>query len=154
VSDSDAFGEPTAVFDRELRVFTGNGNSGTQIGFSLTSIVTTLAGFTATQWTFGAGLTLIDNQIYTAVLVGGTDSPGGVLRFNSSDANPYANGFATSSSNPVDIGENFDTVFSANFSSAAAPIPFDFEPSAGLAVIGGLWLGRKYLKNRQNKLKE
>jgi hypothetical protein len=139
------------VIGRELRVFTGNGNSGTQIGSSLTSIVTTLAGLTATRWTFAGGLPLIDNQTYTAVLVGGTSFADGLLVFDASDANPYANGFATLGSNPI---TDFDTVFSANFSSAAAPIPFDFEPSAGLAVIGGLWLGRKYLKNRQNKLKE
>lgn len=138
------------VIGRELRVFTGNGNSGTQIGSSLTSIVTTLAGLNATRWTFAGGLTLIDNQTYTAVLVGGTSFPIGFLLFNASSANPYANGFATSGSEPLGESEEVDTVFSANF----APIPFDFEPSAGLAVIGGLWLGRKYLKNRQNKLKE
>jgi hypothetical protein len=143
---------PVPVIGRELRVFTGNGNSGTQIGSSLTSTVTTLAGRTATRWTFAGGLTLIDNQTYTAVLVGGTSFPGGILVFDASDVNPYANGFTTSGSNP--FSADFDTVFSANFSSAAAPVPFDFEPSAGLAVIGGLWLGRKYLKNRQNKLKE
>ncbi len=152
--DEDPDSGPNPVVGRELRVFTGNGNSGTQIGSSLTSIVTTLAGLTATRWTFTGGLTLIDNQTYTAVLVGGTDIPDGVLLFNASAANPYANGFATFGSNPFDIGENFDTVFSANFSSASTPVPFDFEPSAGLAVLGGLWLGRKYLKNRQNKLKE
>ena len=138
------------VVGRELRIFDGNGNGGNQIGSSLTSIVTNLAGFTATRWTFAGGLTLIDNQTYKAVLVGGTSFLGGFLLFNVSSANPYTNGFATSGSEPLGESEEVDTVFSANF----APIPFDFEPSAGLAVLGGLWLGRKYLKNRQNKLKE
>jgi hypothetical protein len=145
VVDFDSF---NPVVGQELRIFDGNGNGGTQIGSSSTSIVTFLAGRTATRWTFAGGLTLIDNQTYTAVLVGGS------FLFDASDVNPYANGFATFGSQPFDIGENFDTVFSANFSPAATPVPFDFEPSAGLAVLGGLWLGRKYLKNRQNKLKE
>ncbi len=39
------------------------------------------------------------------------------------------------------------------YSSAATPVPFEFEPSAGLAVLGGMWLGQRWLKKVKSEPK-
>jgi hypothetical protein len=39
------------------------------------------------------------------------------------------------------------------YGSAATPVPFEFEPSAGLAVLGGMWLGQRWLKKVKSEPK-
>ncbi len=36
--------------------------------------------------------------------------------------------------------------------TAATPVPFDFDPSLGVAVLGGGWLLRKHLKKKSTKV--
>ncbi len=38
------------------------------------------------------------------------------------------------------------------FTSAATAVPFEFEPTAGLAILGGGWLLRKHLKKKATKV--
>ncbi|MFM1843295.1 MAG: hypothetical protein RLZZ490_2037, partial [Cyanobacteriota bacterium] len=74
-------------------------------------------------------------------LVGSTNS----IRFRASTTNPYANGFVTEGSSAF-ITENFDTVFSANFSEATpVPLESDALPIVGSALFmaGGLWWKKK-----------
>ena len=35
--------------------------------------------------------------------------------------------------------------------SNATPIPFEFNPVAGVAILGGLWAGKRFLKSRKTK---
>ena len=58
----------------------------------------------------------------------------------------YPNGALTGSPGP---GFASDTVFQANF-SAATPVPFEFEPTGGLLVLGGGWLLRRHLKKKKS----
>ncbi|MEI6429642.1 MAG: hypothetical protein WCO45_14850 [Pseudanabaena sp. ELA607] len=129
-----------------LKIFSGTGISGTEIG-SATTYTSDGFGFTSTAtWTFAGGLSLIDNQTYTAAVISSAD-----LYFPSSDADPYANGYVTQSVSGNLTGS--DTVFSANFSAGATAVPFEFETSSGLAILGGAWLLRRHLKNRTKKVK-
>ena len=131
-----------------LNIYEGNGllrGSATAVNSSVT-----LAGFTAAKWTFaGAGLSLLDNQTYTAAVSSGT------LKFEASNVDVYANGFLTSSDSVSAsfLGTNYDTVFQANYSSAPTAVPFEFEPTGGLLVLGGGWLLRRHLKKRATKVK-
>ena len=123
----------------------------TLIGSSTT--YTTAGSFwdsTAT-WTFAGGLSLIDNQTYTAAVT--SPIPNGfALLIGASGGNPYANGYLTTT-NPNSLGQDWDTVFTANFSAAPTPVPFEFEPTGGLLVLGGGWLLRRHLKKRATKVK-
>ena len=126
-----------------LNIYAGTGLGGELKG-STTTYTTDGSGFNSTAtWTFAGGLSLIDNQTYTAAVIYSAN-----LIFEASSANPYADGILTQS----DSGNltSYDTVFSANF-SAATPVPFDFEPTGGLLVLGGGWLLRRHLKKRAKK---
>ena len=114
---------------------------------SATTYTTVSSGENSTAtWTFAGGLSLIDNQTYTAVL---EKNSGGSVKHRISTANPYANGIVTQNSGN---STGSDTVFSANFSPAPTAVPFDFEPTGGLLVLGGGWLLRRHLKKRAKKV--
>lgn len=129
-----------------LNIYAGTGLGSTPIGSSstYTTAGSTFSDATAT-WTFAGGLSLIDNQPYTAVL----DRSG--INFRASNANPYADGILTKSTSGNLTGS--DTVFTANFSSAPTAVPFEFEPTGGFLVLGGGWLLRRHLKKRATKVK-
>jgi hypothetical protein len=128
-----------------LKIYAGTGIGSTLIG-SATTYTTAGSGVNSTaNWTFAGGLSLIDNQIYTAVL---EKTSGASPQFRTSNANPYANGIVTQNSGN---STGSDTVFSANFSAAPTAVPFDFEPTGGLLVLGGGWLLRRHLKKRAKK---
>jgi len=124
-----------------LLIFTGGaGNGGMFIGASNSAANSTfdsLNGGFSVIWTFAGGLQLTDTTTYTAFLFDTLK-----YRVNSSGVNPnpaYANGaltFETSSINDI------DTVFEATFT----PIPFDFDPSFGVLLLGGAWAGSRALK--------
>jgi len=132
-----------------LNIYAGTGIGGELKG-SATTYTTAGSDVNSTAtWTFAGGLSLMDNQTYTAAVI---SSAGLSFAASNSLVSPsidrYANGFVTRSS-----GGNlttFDTVFSANFSEAT-PVPFDFEPTGGLLVLGGVWLLRRHLKKRAKK---
>ncbi len=122
---------------------TGVGSIGSEIGSvaNYNSSVLLDGYLTAAKWTFAGGLSLNSNQTYTAAVI---TSAG--LNFAASNANPYINGIVTR-----DLSGNLtgtDTVFSAT----ATPVPFDFEPTSGLLVLGGGWLLRRHLKKRAKKV--
>ncbi len=126
-----------------LNIYAGTGIGGELKG-SATTYTTAGSGSNSTAtWTFAGGLSLIDKQTYTAAVITSLD-----ISFEASTANPYANGILTRS-----VGDltGHDTVFSANFSSAPTPVPFEFEPTGGLLVLGGGWLLRRHLKKRAKK---
>ena len=88
------------------------------------------------KWTFTGGISSVDNQTYSAVIVGSSPP------FFFSSTNPYPNGsfyFGTSQAATIDL------VFEGNFN----PIPFEFEASGGVAIWGGAWLLRKQLQKRK-----
>jgi len=118
------------------------------IGSASTYDSVTLAGDNAAKWTFTGGLSLFADQTYTAAVITSGD-----LVFHVSTANPYANGFLTSTDLDITniVGESYDTMFLANFSSAPTPVPFEFEPTGGLLFLGGGWLLRRHLKKRSMK---
>ena len=128
-----------------LSIYAGTGIGGTLIG-STTTYTTAGSGNSSTAtWTFAGGLSLIDNQTYTAAVSSSLTS----LNFRTSSANPYANGILTRSNSGDLTGS--DTVFTANFSAGATAVPFEFETTSGLAILGGAWLLRRHLKNRTKK---
>ena len=144
---SDLFGDPLSSA-ATLKIYAGTGIGGTEIGSVTTyDSSVTLAGFTAAKWTFVGGLSLIDNQTYTAAVTSSDN-----LSFVASDANPYPNGYLTTTDSGLAgiIGQSYDTMFSANFSEST-PIPFEFEGTGGLLVLGGGWLLRRHLKKRAKK---
>ena len=131
-----------------LNIYAGTGIGGTLIGSASTYDSVTLAGDNAAKWTFTGGLSLFADQTYTAAVITSGD-----LVFHVSTANPYANGFLTSTDLDITniVGESYDTMFLANFSSAPTPVPFEFEPTGGLLVLGGGWLLRRHLKKKAKK---
>ena len=140
---TDSFDLPLST-STTLKIYVGTGIGGTEIGSATTyDSSVTLAGLTAAKWTFAGGLSLIDNQTYTAAVISSAN-----LSFEASLSNPYPNGILTQSVSG-DLG-GYDTVFSANFSEAT-PVPFDFEPTGGLLVLGGGWWLRRHLKKRAKK---
>ncbi len=128
-----------------LNIYAGTGIGGELKGWA-TTYTTAGSGFDSTAtWTFAGGLSLIDNQTYTAAVISSA-----FLSFAASDANLYLDGILTRS-----VSGNltsFDTVFSANFSEAPTAVPFEFEPTGGLLVLGGGWLLRRHLKKRASKV--
>ena len=147
VNEEDLDYNPFPLFspDIVLNIYAGTGIGGSPIG-SATTYTTGGSGTNSTAtWTFTGGLSLIDNQTYTAAVISSAN-----LNFVASSANPYADGIVTRSVSGNLTGH--DTVFSANFSSAPTPVPFDFEPTGGLLVLGGGWLLRRHLKKRANKV--
>ncbi|MEI6328857.1 MAG: hypothetical protein WCP16_06470 [Pseudanabaena sp. ELA645] len=134
-----------------LNIYAGTGIGGELKGSS-TDYTTAGSGSNSTAtWTFAGGLSLIDNQTYTAAVISSA-----TLSFGASDSaldpniDRYANGFVTRSV-AGDLTA-IDTVFTANFSPAAAtPVPFEFEGTGGVLVLGGGWLLRRHLKKRAKK---
>jgi hypothetical protein len=96
-------------------------------------------------WTF-TGATLTDNTVYTAVIQQGSTPIS--LNLPNATTNPYPDGnlFVDTSS-----FSSRDTVFQGNF-TAATPVPFEFEPTGGLLVLGGGWLLRRHLKKKSTKV--
>ena len=131
-----------------LNIYAGTGINGTLIGSATTYDSTvTLAGFTAAKWAFAGGLSLIDNQTYTAAVISPANDS---LGFKVSDTNPYPNGYVTRNASG-DLTDD-DTVFTANFSAGAATaVPFEFEATGGLGILGGAWLLRRHLQKRAKK---
>ncbi len=127
-----------------LKIYAGTGNGGTLVGSSSTTTNTTLGGFPSTTWTFVGGLGLIDNATYTAEV----DAGSGVLSFQGLTSDTYPNGALTSNSSAF---TGFDTVFQGNFSTTA--VPFEFEPTGGLAILGGAWLlSKRLMKKKATKV--
>ena len=130
----------TAVLVRTLNIYLGTGNGGTLVGSSTTTASSSFAGGNSVQWTFAGGLNIIDNLTYSSVISGNSN-----IRVSAGN-NPYANG--------VEVADTFtdpdsDLVFQGNF-SAAAPVPFEFEASGGLAMLGAGWLLRRHLQKKKS----
>ncbi len=124
-----------------LNIYEGTGNGGTLRGSSNTATITTLNGFSAVTWTFAnGGLSLIDRDTYTANI-----NTANTLNYEIATIDVYLNGLLTSDAVQL---TGFDTVFQGNFSSATA-VPFEFEPTGGLMVVGGVWLLRRHLKKKK-----
>lgn len=122
-----------------LSIYNGIGNGGTVVGTSSTTATSAFDFGNSVTWTFTGGLDITDNATYTAVL-----APFLNYRLNGigTDPNPaYPNGTLTSGTIPI---ANFDFVFEATFSEV--PIPFEFEPSLGILLLGGAWAGNRALK--------
>jgi hypothetical protein len=140
------FNSPSATnaLTKTLSIYSGGGNGGSLLYNSTSTSATTLAGLNSVTWTF-TGATLTDNATYTAV----TQVPSEGLA--ASDANPYPDGTAffvgSSSFGAIDI------VFQGDFTATAAtPVPFEFEPTGGLLILGGGWLLCRHLKKKSTKV--
>jgi hypothetical protein len=48
------------------------------------------------------------------------------------------------------LGPGIVTISNFDISNAT-PIPFEFNPVAGVAILGGLWAGKRFLKSRKTK---
>ena len=134
----------TSALANTLSIYLGGGiGSGTILGSSTsTTLVTFFTSPNSVRWNFAGGVSLVDNQLYTAVIQGSTSSLS--LEFSS---NPYPNGnyfFNGTTSVP-----SVDLVFEGNFSPAATPVPFEFDASGGLAMLGAGWLLRKRFQKKQ-----
>jgi hypothetical protein len=125
---------------KTLSIYSGGGNGGLKLYDSTSTAATTLAGFNSVTWTFTEA-NLTDNTIYTAVIQGGS---GDLIldNFNLYPDGTMFSGSAVSSTN--------DLVFQGNFT--ATPVPFEFEPTGGLLILGGGWLLRKHLKKKSTKV--
>ena len=131
----------TTARNSVLRIFTGAGNGGSIVGTSSSAANSTFDspnGFSVI-WTFAGGLQLTDTTTYTAVLAPNLNYR---LNYYFEINHAYANGALTygTASDP-----DADTVFQATFSSAT-PVPFDFDPSFGVLLLGGAWAGNRALK--------
>jgi hypothetical protein len=139
-SFEDAANQTTAL-SSVLTIFTGTGNGGVAVGTSNSAANSTFDQGNSVIWTFAGGLQLTDTTTYSAVL-----TPFLNYRANfdfSGNPNPaYANGVLTIDAFPID---NSDTVFEATFSNPTA-VPFDFDPSFGVLLLGGAWAGNRALK--------
>jgi hypothetical protein len=133
--------EANNALSRTLSIYAGVGSgNGTPLYQSTSTAPTTLAGFNSVKWTF-TGATLTDpSATYTALIEGAT-----ILKGDSSGS--YPNGSLVFGS----FATSFDSVFQANFSSAT-PVPFEFEPTGGLLILGGGWLLRRHLKKKSTKV--
>jgi hypothetical protein len=136
----NGLGNATTAQTFTLSIYNGVGNGGIKVGDSTgTATIATFAGFDSVVWSFSGLPQLIDKSTYTTVLNGNAQ-----LRYSEFD--PYPNGFLTSGTGIPST--NFDTAFRANFSAATA-VPFEFEPTGGLAILGGGWLLRRHLKKKK-----
>jgi hypothetical protein len=115
-------------------------NPPTAFTFTPTSTFTFLADtrywllVDATAGTFGWVVTSPPNTVPTSD-IGVTNI---AYSFSSNNGGSYANNNATNG-------------FVIN-ATAATPVPFDFDPSLGVAVLGGGWLLRKHLKKKSTKV--
>jgi hypothetical protein len=120
--------------DVELRIFSGDGFSGSLLGTSATQTISTLS-FETFQFNFASPIALTPGDVYTLRLVvtGGSD-------INEADAsgNVYLGGVEYSSAGGVETG--YDLVFSEGIS---APEPATLPLcGAGLLLLIGLCAGR------------
>ncbi len=125
-----------------LSIYSGIGKNGVAIASTTSTALVTFAFIPSVKWTFVGGVSLIDNLDYTAVIEGNVS--GLLVSFDS-----YADGVWTEGAAPV-IGGGFDAVFEGNF-SATTPVPFEFEASGGLAMLGGAWLLRRHFQKKTGK---
>jgi hypothetical protein len=131
-----------------LKIYEDAGNAGVFKGSSIGSTTTTFAGGNSVQWNFNS-LALTDNIEYTAVVDGAANS----LLYNFNDpymlANDvYKDGGLITNGTDASYYSTVDLVFKGNFSSAT-PVPFEFDPTGGLLVLGGGWLLRRHLKKKK-----
>ena len=115
-----------------LTIFTGVGNGGITVGTSNTVATSSFGGGNAVTWTFNGGLSIIDNVTYSAVL-----APTLAIKTNQG-GDPYPDGAFTFNNGSFSAD---DTVFQATFS-----VPFEFDPSFGMLLLGGAWAGNRALK--------
>ncbi|MEI6428010.1 MAG: hypothetical protein WCO45_06410 [Pseudanabaena sp. ELA607] len=130
---------------KTLNIYTGgNGSAGTLVGSSTsTSLSSFGTGGNSVTWTFAAGLALTDNALYSAIV-----ATGGGINFSEQSANPYPNGTEILGTTPQSF---FDTVFQGNFSATpVTAVPFEFETTSGLAILGGAWLVRRRLQQKKS----
>jgi hypothetical protein len=126
------------ALSKTLSIYSGGGNGGTLLASSTNTAITSFAGFDSVRWTFTGGVSIVDNQTYTAVIEGSS----GVLRKLNSDSYPNGSPFYSGSPDPFT-----ELVFEGNFTPN--PIPFEFEASGGVAILGGAWFFRKQLQKRK-----
>ncbi|OIP69249.1 MAG: hypothetical protein AUK48_14865 [Oscillatoriales cyanobacterium CG2_30_44_21] len=126
-----------------LSIYSGIGKNGTAIASASApnTALVTFGGVDSVKWTFVGGVSLIDNLDYTVVIEGSSSA----LLVSFSD--DYANGDLTSGASSTGV---IDAVFEGNF-SATTPVPFEFEASGGLAMLGGAWLLRKRFQKKTDK---
>lgn len=125
-----------AALFNTLSIYSGGGNGGTLLASSTNTQPDTFAARPSVRWTFLSGVSLVDNLPYTAVIQGATSG----VRVS---VNNYTNGTAYVG------GTSFtgnDLTFQGNFS--ATPVPFEFEASGGLAMLGAGWLLRKRFQKK------
>lgn len=136
----DSFPEATLAIGRTLSIYSGIGKNGTALASSTLTSFVAFGGFDSVKWDFvlSNGVSLIDNLDYTVVIEGFSFG----LRVSSN--NDYANGAFTEGAAPI-FGGGVDALFEANFST---PVPFEFEASSGLAMLGAGWLLRKRFQKR------
>ncbi len=128
-----------------LSIYSGSGNGGSLLASSTSTQIVTFATFPdSVRWTFAGGVSLVDNQLYTAVIQGFTQG------IRASTANPYPNGnfFLDSGAGGLSSNSSVDLVFQGNF-SPTTPVPFEFDASGGLAMLGAGWLLRKRFQKKQ-----
>ena len=125
-----------AARTKTLSIYSGGGNGGTILANSTTTTPVIFAALPSVRWTFASGVSLVDTQPYTAVIQGNTFG----ISFS---GDTYPNG-----SIYVGAGAslNNDLTFQGNFS--ATPVPFEFEASGGLAMLGAGWLLRKRFQKK------
>jgi hypothetical protein len=62
-----------------------------------------------------------------------------------------SNGYQSSGNNGTDYSNSsFFNSFDIQVTEAATAVPFDFDPSFGVAFLGGGWLLRKHLKKKKS----
>lgn len=75
------------------------------------------------------------------------------LLANSTGAGTFTFNFITSGNVDLGIGvlDITDSLGTSNLevTSAAAAVPFEFEASGGLLILGGFFLGKRYLRNKK-----
>lgn len=128
-----------------LSIYSGIGKNGAAIASTNSTALVTFGGFDSVKWTFVGGVSLIDNLDYTAVIEG--DVFGQLISF---DPNDYANGDLTRGAALFGDSSIADALFEGNF-SATTPVPFEFEASGGLAMLGAGWLLRKRFQKKSDK---
>jgi hypothetical protein len=129
---------------KALNIYTGgNGSAGTLVGSSTSTALSSFGSGNSVTWTFAAGLALTDNVLYSAMV-----ATGGGITFSDQNGNLYASGTEVSVTVPQTA---YDLVFQGNFSATSATaVPFEFETTSGLAILGGAWLVRKRLQQKKS----
>jgi hypothetical protein len=110
-----------------------------------TTLLTSSTSSSGFSYTFDGATALAFGTEYFALFPSNASGLGIPVANN----NPYAGGQLGSA--PA----TFDTTFTATFNAPVTAIPFEFSPTAGIALLGGLWgakrLTKKYLAQRASK---